>query len=139
MFSVGGGVDAVDGVDDLYDILHGNSLVGTKDDTGASVTSGNAGAEIGLELGGHYRYVVLDIEVVVFVDVDGHTLLGHSFAVAFGEQEFHRVGTDERGGNHEEDEQQEHKVAHGGGGRFDFYLVLSFDHNGKVCCVGDVS
>ena len=139
MFGSTGGVDAVDGVDDLNDVLHGDSLVGAEDNAGILFVCGDAGAQIGFELGRNYRYVVFDIEVVVFVNVYRHTLLSHCFAVAFGEQQFNGIGADERGGNHEENEEEEDEVGHGGGGGLDFYLVLCFYHNGKVCCVGDVS
>ena len=131
-------IDGVDGIDDVDDILHGDGLVGAEHDASVGDSRFNALGDKGLEAF-YVRRRLAHLEVVVLVDIDGHILFCHGLAPALGQQELHGIGADERGGNHEEDEEEEDKVGHGGGGGLDFYLVLCFYHNGKVCCVGDVS
>ena len=105
-------VDAVNRVNNLNDILNGDILVGTKGDTCGIVVAADAGTDVGLQLRHSDWNVIIDKEIVVLVNINGHCLTCHSLAVAFRQQKFNGIGADKRRGNHEKDKQQEHQVAH---------------------------
>ena len=121
-------VDGIDGIDNVDDVLDGDGLVGTQDDTGVGDAGLDAGGDERLEtldIGG----CVADLELMVFINVDGHVLLGHSLAAAFGQEQLDGVGADERGGHHEKDQKEEHQVRHGGVVVLDGQFISCFYHN----------
>ena len=127
MFGTGLVVDVIDGVDDIDNILHGDGLVGAKHDTGISDARFDARSDEGLEtfdIGGG----VANLELMVFINVDGHVLLGHGLAATLGKEQLDGIGADERGGHHEEYQEEKHQVRHGGVVVLDGQFVSCFYH-----------
>ena len=85
MLGTGLVVDGIDGIYDVDDILHGDSLVGTQHYTGVVDSCLNTGGDKGLktfDIGG----CIVDLELVVFININRHILLGHGLATTLWEK-----------------------------------------------------
>ena len=128
MLGTGLVVDGIDGIDDVDNILHRDSLVGAQHDTGIGDARLNTRSDKRLQtfyIGG----CVANLELMVFIDVDGHVLLGHGFAATFGKKQLDGVRADKRGGHHEEYQEEKHQVRHGGVVVLNGQFISCFNHN----------
>ena len=128
VFAAGLVVDGVDGINYIDNVLHRNGLIGTEHHTGIVDTGADARLDERLEAAG-IGGSVANLEVEVFVDINGDILLGHSFAAALGKEELDGIGADEGGSHHEEYQEKEHQVGHGGVVVLDGEFIASFDHS----------
>ena len=127
MFGTSLVVDGIDCINDIDDILHGNCLVGAEHDTGVGDAGLDARSNKGLQafdIGG----CVANLELMVFINVDGHVLFGHGLTATLGKKQFDSIGADERGGHHEEYQEEKHQVRHGGVVVLDGQFVSCFYH-----------
>lgn len=85
MLAAVGCVDVVYGVYHLDDVLDRNCLVGPEHYACVVDVGADAGAQEGFQFADSDGYIVVDEEVVVFVDINGDVFAGHGLAVAFGQ------------------------------------------------------